>query len=82
MLDRRAEERQQVDPEQIEVRMEVDVEAYADILRLQRRLHSPNMATAVWNSVDLVNTLYEKADNGFRFIMTRDGVEIEFRLPR
>ena len=65
-----------------EVRFKIVDEQLKDIERLKDWLHSPNLATALYNAVSLVNTLHDYEKSGFELrLVSKDGVVHRFQLP-
>lgn len=79
---RRTQEGGFMEGEQLkDVTIHVDKAAIEDMERLKVYLHSPNLTTAVYNAVYLINQLYEYQNLGYELRLVKNGDVHHFRLP-
>jgi hypothetical protein len=63
-----------------EVKIEVDEDELREFERLKETLGSPNLATALYNAVQLIKDLYELQGDG-ELRAVKDSGTFRFRLP-
>jgi hypothetical protein len=68
-------------PSEIEVKLQVDRIALKDMNQLKDLLHSPNLTTALYNAVTILNDLYQFQKDGYELRLVKNGDTRLFRLP-
>lgn len=66
----------------IEVKLLVDPPALQDMNHLKDLLHSPNLTTALYNAVTILNSLYQFQKDGYELRLIRNGDSRRFLLPK
>ena len=65
----------------VEVKIQVDPEELKDMEHLKERLRSPNLATALYNAVALLNDLYKLQDDGYEIQVVKKHDVRRVKLP-
>ena len=52
--------------EPIEVKFQIDPESYKKLLELNKRLGTPNIATAIYGAVQILSRLMDYEDQGYK----------------
>ena len=68
-------------PEPTVVRFEIDPEGLRNMKRLEALLGSPNLATAIYNAVAILNALYAYQGQGYELRLVKNDDVRRFRLP-
>jgi hypothetical protein len=68
-------------PEKTKYELRVDPKRLAEAEKLQKRLSTLNVATALFTAVAMLNQLYDYQDQGYELAVHKDGKTIPFRLP-
>ena len=68
-------------PEPLEVKFKIDSEGLRNMRRLEALLGSPNLATAIYNAVAILNDLYAYQSQGYELRLVKNGDVRRFWLP-
>lgn len=66
---------------EVEVKLQMDQAALKDMNHLKDLLHSPNLTTALYNAVAILNNLYQFQKQGYELRLVKNGDSRRFRLP-
>jgi hypothetical protein len=67
---------------EVEVKLQMDQSALKEMNELKELLHSPNLTTALYNAVSILNDLYHFQREGYELRLVKRGGETHrFRLP-
>ena len=67
--------------EPVHVTFDIDQDGLKDIQHLQGLLNSPNLGTALYNAVSILNKLYGLQNQGYELRIVKNGDVRRFRLP-
>ena len=68
-------------PEKLKVIFQIDQEKLNNMERFKALLGSPNLATALYNAVTILNDLYAYQSQGYELRLVKNGDMRRFRLP-
>lgn len=72
---------QKAHSEMVELPMKLDADQARDVQHLMQELGSPNMGTALYNAVLLLNDLYAFKKQGYQIRLVKNGETRRFDLP-
>ena len=68
-------------PKPLEVKFKIDPEGLREMKRLEALLGSPNLATALYNAVAILNDLYAYQGQGYELRLVKNGDVRRLQLP-